>query len=135
MSDSAKRKRARPSETPREVLSSLPAHRPQRVTARRLGARASAGNGAAPARAEVAASAPAERARPHAAKPALQTVGAHAPSQGFESEEIPLDRALQPPSTTQLLGSALELAMAATQGTLTRGGRLLLGALERLPRP
>lgn len=135
MSDSAKRKRARPSETPREVLSSLPAHRPQRVTARRLSTRASAGNGAAPARAEVAGSAPAESSRPRTAKPAAQTVLAHAPRQGFESEEIPLDRALQPPSAPQLLGSALELALAAAQGTLTRGGRLLLGAFERLPRP
>lgn len=139
MSDSAKRKRKGPSETPREVLGSLPAHRPQRVTARRLSTRTSATNGAAAAGAEAGRAPSGERTRARAPKPATQTAAqtviARAPTQGFESEEIPLDAALQPPGTTQLLGSALELSLAAARGTLRGVGRLLAGTFERLPRP
>jgi hypothetical protein len=61
-------------------------------------------------------------------------LGSRAPRQGFESEEMLPGASIDPPSAPQLLGSALELAAGIAQGTLTRGGRLLLGALERLPR-
>lgn len=138
MSDSDERKRTRPPAPAREVLSSLPSHRPQRVTARRLSTRQNAANGTAPKkRAEPKAPAASERPSPRKPKtvePAAEILGPRAPRQGFESEEIPAGASIDPPSAPQLLGSALELAGTLTQGTLTRGGRLLLGALQRLPR-
>lgn len=143
MSDSEKPKRARPSAPAREVLSSLPSHRPQRVTARRLSTRQNAANGTAPKRAKPPAPASSERPRSRRSdavkpartpKPTPEILGPRAPRQGFESEEIPLGTSIDPPSAPQLVGSALELAATIAQGTLTRGGRLLLGALERLPR-
>lgn len=149
MSDSDKAKRARPSAPQPGVLGSLPSHRPQRVTARRLSTRQNTANGSAPKRTKPPAPTSSERPRsrrsqavkpapspkkPSPQIPSPQIPSPRAPRQGFESEEIPKGTSIDPPSATQLVGSALELAASIAQGTMTRGGRLLLGALERLPR-
>ncbi|HEY1456971.1 MAG TPA: hypothetical protein VGF15_00505 [Solirubrobacteraceae bacterium] len=147
MSDPAKPKPKRPPEPPaREVLTSLPAHRPQRVTARRAATR----NAPEPARTPSTApgkpvqqrrakpaSAPAKRTSPKPTSAVRHAAGIEervAPKQGFESDEIMPGVSVKPPSAPQMLGSALELTASVAQGALSRGGRLLLGALERLPR-
>jgi hypothetical protein len=134
----------------REVLTRLPAHRPQRVTARRAATRKRAPAADTPAPDEptgakdpkpaaktakratskkraVASSAGTAR---HVANPPP----APAPKQGFESEEVLAGVAVKPPSNSELLISTVELAVGAAQSTIVRGGRLLAGALTRLPR-
>ena len=128
----------------REVLASLPDRRPQRVTARRAATRAQKDTRAKPAEAPAR---PARKARPSGApasavKPArraprvkLPPLAEPAPTQGFESEEPLSGVAVEPPSGQEMIVSALELGASFAQGTLAKGGRMVLGALGRLPRP
>jgi hypothetical protein len=63
------------------------------------------------------------------------------PRQGFESEpEIQVGRSVRPPSGTELVASAAEIAGELAQAGLSAGGRVLKGALvlsrfSRLGRP
>jgi hypothetical protein len=113
------------------VLSSLPSTRPQRPSARRAAARQSAA-----ARAERAPAKPKRSARttptarPRVApKPAEPAV----PRQGFESEEtIEMGRPVQPPSSSELAVSMVELVGELAQTGLSASGRVLRDALTRL---
>jgi hypothetical protein len=132
-----------------EVLSGLPRHRPQRLTARRRATRetAPAAKTAAepkPASRKVSAAAPKQPqrrstgskrpARPRPAR-AIQETRTLAPKQGFAAEEAPIRGSVQPPNGTEMLVSALHLSGALGKGGLATGGRLLKGMLSRVPRP
>ncbi len=121
------------------MLSSLPSTRPQRPSARRAAARQSAA-----ARVERASTPPPERgevepkrktsprrtAQPRVVpKPTEPPV----PRQGFESEEtIEMGRPVQPPSSSELAASVVELVGELAQTGLSAGGRVLRDALTRL---
>ena len=67
--------------------------------------------------------------RPHAPKPTDPPV----PRQGFESEEtIEMGRPVQPPSSSELAASMVELVGELAQTGLSAGGRVLRDALNRL---
>jgi hypothetical protein len=157
MSNGAKKQSpsARP-KAKREVLSSLPHTRPQRPSARRAAARASqakadvgsvssskktvsakktASKGAKAASFDSAR--PKTSARPRATKKADRRSLAGtppAPRQGFETEtEIEMGLAVDPPTTAEMITSAIGLAGELAQVGVSTGGRLLKGALSRLP--
>jgi len=143
------------------VLSSLPSTRPQRPSARRAAARQSAaaraerastpapkGGEAKPKRktspartaqprAERAATKPKRAARTHpkpTAKPRVTPKAEPAvPRQGFESEDtIEMGQPVQPPSSSELAASMVELVGELAQTGLSAGGRVLRDALTRL---
>ena len=142
----------------REVLSSLPHTRPQRPSARRATARgakqarASVSSAAGSKKAVSAKAAPknrktapsvstsqksaaAPRARKRANKRLLtSSVRVSAPKQGFETEsEIEMGLAVEPPTRAEMITSAIGLAGELAQVGLSTSGRLLKGALSRLP--
>jgi hypothetical protein len=115
------------------VLSSLPSTRPQRPSARRAAARQSAA-----ARAERAPAKPKRSARP-TPKPipkprvAPKLTEPPVPRQGFEAEEtIEMGHPVQPPSSSELAASMVELVGELAQTGLSAGGRVLRDALTRL---
>ena len=137
----------------REVLTRLPAHRPQRVTARRAATRKRAPSADTPPPGEptgaknpkpaaktakrATRATPKKRAVASSAGTARRVANpppGPAPKQGFESEDVLAGVAVKPPSNSELLISTVELAVGAAQSTIARGGRLLAGALTRLPR-
>jgi hypothetical protein len=137
MSD-AKGKKGTKKAQQREVLASLPDRRPQRVTARRAATRAQKDTPAEPTKTSAR---PARKAHSSATKPVaraprvkLPALAEPAPTQGFESEEPLSGVAVDPPSGQEMAASALELGASLAQSTLAKGGRLVLGALGRLPR-
>lgn len=129
-----------------EVLSSLPATRPQRRSARREGAKAAkaspggkratkaaprakaaAGGRKASGRARAGATARSGAAkRPAAVRPSAATKAASTP---------PGDRPAEPPQGVELVGTALQAAGELAQLGLQLGTRALAGAVRRLPRP
>jgi hypothetical protein len=123
---------ARASQEP-GVLSSLPSTRPQRPSARRAAARQSAA-----AKAERVAAKPKRNTRPKpkpTAKPLVAPKPAEppVPRQGFESEEtIEMGQPVQPPSSSELAASMVELVGELAQTGLSAGGRVLRDALTRL---
>jgi hypothetical protein len=131
-----------------EVLTSLPRHRPQRLTARRRATRAATAAAQTPTKRKTA-SAKAAIATPKAPKKAPRkgvaapqskqvkptTVPSKlAPKQGFAAEEA-TGRSVQAPNGSEMLLSALALGGTLGRDGLARGGRLLKGALARVPRP
>jgi hypothetical protein len=137
------------------VLSSLPKTRPQRPSARRAAARSIA---VKPARRPKSATSepptpkpkaskqkpPATKARKtpsaakRAAKPARPATSAQptAPRQGFEADsDLPTGTTVEPPSSTEILTSVVDLLGDLTQSSLSGGGRLFKDALTRLLRP
>jgi hypothetical protein len=128
---------------PREVLSSLPRHRPQRLTARREATR-KAQSARAPARKpsadapkapRKAASVSPAKAMAKKTQPVKLKAQKPAPKQGFEIDEAQLGTSIEPPDGTEMILSALKLGGSLAQSGLSRGGTLLKGALGRLPRP
>ncbi len=115
------------------VLSSLPSTRPQHASARRVAARQSAA-----AKAEQVPAKPKRTTRPKpkpTAKPRVAPKLAEpaVPRQGFESEErIEMGRPVQPPSSSELAASMVELVGELAQTGLSAGGRVLRDALTRL---
>jgi hypothetical protein len=116
------------------VLSSLPSTRPQRPSARRAAARQTAS-----ARAERAASKPKRAVRTppeRTAKPQVKPrkpAEPPVPRQGFEPEEaIEMGRPVQPPSSSEMAASMVELVGELAQTGLSAGGRVLRDALTRL---
>jgi len=129
------------------VISSLPRHRPQRLTARRQATRQSSGaqtpaeskaavreaSAATPKKTprKVAASArPAPKKRARSTRPP-QTL---APKQGFAAEESAARGSVQPPSGGEMLLSVLHLGGTLSKGGVATGGRLLKGLLSRVSR-
>lgn len=115
------------------MLSSLPSTRPQRPSARRAAARQSAAAKAerVPAKSKrTTRPKPKPTAKPRVApKPAEPPV----PRQGFESEEtIEMGHPVQPPSSSELAASMVELVGELAQTGLSAGGRVLRDALTRL---
>jgi hypothetical protein len=130
-----------------EVLTSLPRHRPQRLTARRRATREATAAAPTPAKRKTA-SPKGGVAAPKANKKAPRTNVAasqekrarpttvpskRAPKQGFAAEETP-GRSVQAPNGSEMLVSALALGGTLGRDGLVRGGRLLKGALARVPR-
>lgn len=157
--------RSRPTKTDSGVLSGLSNTRPQRPSARRAAARKAAAttaaketsHGASPAkpaqpgkakptspprkspapkRSRASQTAAARRApTPKRATP-IQPVAPRIPHQGFEAEsEIEAGAAVHPPSSFDMAGSAVGLLGELAQSGVARSGRLLKGALSRLPKP
>jgi hypothetical protein len=136
------------------ILGSLPNTRPQRASARRTAAR-----GAAQARTAAAQAKPPAKAKKPAAKskaarsgaspaakqgrptarPAARRAAAKAqltaPRQGFESDgDLASGSAVQPPSSTEIVASVVEVFGDLAQSGLAGGGRLVKDALTRLLR-
>ncbi|MHB8490721.1 MAG: hypothetical protein ACYDA6_00695 [Solirubrobacteraceae bacterium] len=151
---------AAPDDTPAGVLQSLPRHRPGRASGRRAGARAAAAQRTAairPQQAKPAQDGGEVQATPSTAKPratrsnarprastarsgpSVPPVRPAVPAQGFAiDEELTLGRVVEPPTTRQMLGSAVSSAGEATveltrlgislgEALLRRGGRSLRG--------
>jgi hypothetical protein len=57
-----------------------------------------------------------------------------APPQGFESEGTPPDAPLQPPSASELIGSAAEVLLELARSGLSAAARQARGGLARLGR-
>ncbi|HEY7891480.1 MAG TPA: hypothetical protein VIC05_04645 [Solirubrobacteraceae bacterium] len=109
----------------REVLSSLPRRRPQRLTARREATRSKQAK--APAK-----STPAKRAKPARSRPARTGAAPmRAPKQGFASDEPASDGGFAP---GKVLYPALRVLGGATANGLLTGAKLLGGAVSRLQR-
>jgi hypothetical protein len=133
-----------------EVLSSLPRHRPQRLTARRQATRKSsavakiAAESKTPASKKSTAATPKKAprkstatVRPAAKKPARSIQGPQtvAPKQGFAAEESTNRGSVQPPNGGEMLVSVLHLSGALGKGGVETGGRLLKGLLSRVLNP
>jgi hypothetical protein len=110
------------------VMGSLPKTRPQRASARRKPAAKTAQKPAVKTARKPAHRKPARR-KPAKAEPK------RAPRQGFEAEsELELRKPVQPPGSTELAASVVELIGELAQSGLTGGGKLLKDALSRLSR-
>jgi hypothetical protein len=124
------------------ILASLPHTRPQRPSARRAAARASAVKRASATSGKEAKPAQPKRPRPKATRagraPKATSAKApdplRAPRQGFESESEPQPgKSVAPPSSAELAASVVELLGELAQSGLTSGGRMLRETLGRLP--
>jgi hypothetical protein len=140
------------------VLSNLPRTRPQRSSARRTAARLSASEngthakaGASPskqrAQAPAAAAVPASKAsaagKPRAASKPRTSRSAPkrprplaadpAPIQGFESDGDRANGPVQPPGSSELAASVVEIIGELAKSGLSRGERLLKDVLAHLP--
>jgi hypothetical protein len=111
-----------------EVLSSLPAKRPQRRSDKRGSATRPRRTAAKPPAARRAASAPRKRAgrRPAGVRPSAATRAA---------SSTPAARPGHPPEGLALVGTAVQAAGELAQLGLVLGTKALRGAVSRLPRP
>lgn len=139
MSDSSRpNDKPQPSGEQREVLTSLPRHRPQRLTARREANRASqaakkpSAKPVGPTAASPSKAAKAPKPKVLRAKPVSPPPQRPAPKQGFDIDDPQLGRSVEPPNGSEILLSALRLSGSVAQGSISTGGRLLKGALRRL---
>jgi hypothetical protein len=138
------------------VLANLPSARPQRSSARRIAAReAASGNGAAPRPAprsrsgsrettsaaargpKVGSSAPGKQRSRRApatarARPTTQTHNT-APMQGYECEGDRANGPVQPPGSSELAASAVELLGELAKAGFSTGERLFKDVLGRFP--
>jgi hypothetical protein len=129
------------------VLAGLSRTRPQRASARRASARRAASRAAKPSTTTPGKALPSKalpsKALPSKALPrqAIKRPPARsrpirdepAPRQGFEAEPDSLDGAVQPPSGTELVTSAAELAGELAKAGVGAGARVLRDFLSRLP--
>jgi hypothetical protein len=149
--------RARAAKSDSGVLAGLSSTRPQRPSPRRAAARKAAvestvgdiPGGVSPAK-------PTRPAKAKPPRPAKSTSKAkrdlpaptpkraarkrptepRVPRQGFEAEsELDMGAAVHPPSGLDMAGSAVGLLGDLAQSGVARSGRLLRGALSRLPKP
>jgi hypothetical protein len=104
------------------VLSSLPSTRPQRRSPKRA-ADAAKPPGATPKPRSAATPRPAAKPKP----PPI----AEKAAQGFEPEREPVE----PPSSTEILASAVQTAGELAQIGVTLGEQLLRAIAKRLPKP
>lgn len=107
------------------VLESLPTTRPQRRSAKR--------DGPSPATADKAptrtkAAKPRSKPRP---KPARPNPTAPVATQGYEPDRTPIE----PPTSADVLVTAVQAAGELAQIGITLGEQLLRSAIKRLPRP
>src|SRR5215207_5485251 len=108
-------------------MSSLPARRPQRRSARR-----DAGGKATAARPKKPAP---ESATKAAAKAPRKPAGVRPSAATDAASSKPDQRPAQPPEGIELVGTAIQAAGELAQLGLTLGTKALRGAVRRLPRP
>lgn len=133
----------------RSVLAELPHTRPQRPSRRRADARTRA-TPQRPAKPKRSASkrtakqpsqtseSPRRRSAPRAQRSArpqqsAATTRQEAPRQGYEIDAELANTPVAPPSGIELLGALAELAGELASSGISAGGRLLKGAVSRLP--
>jgi hypothetical protein len=120
-----------------EVLKSLPAHRPQRRSARRDRAEKAKPPGAGATGGPTAKTKPKPKPRPARERVAStqRPTGVKPSAATDAASSTPSQRPAQPPEGIELVGTAIQAAGELAQLGLTLGTKALRGAVSRLPRP